>query len=185
MSQGKLNGHTFTVLHTNFKKYRLWDTSWKLFHIRWFDFQRLSKIWSIHIFFSCKFGHNMYDLEKKTPAKTINDFDSTFQCHARTKVKRYIERPLITYYLYLFYLYQTKMIWWIVCEIPKVQMLPKIKCHQVEIEMIWIHWMFYDHLSAHSLLTKLGRWGWAWKESQKTLDTYKYYIAIRLDWIRA
>ena len=39
--------------------------------------------------------------------------------------------------------------------------------------------MFYDHLSAHSLLAKLGRWGWlmrmelAWKKSQKTLDTSK------------
>ena len=43
------------------------------------------------------------------------------------------------------------------------------------------YWMFYDHLSAHSFLAKLGRWGWcqmtrmrlAWKKSQKTLDTYK------------
>ena len=26
-------------------------------------------------------------------------------------------------------------------------------------------WMFYDHLSAHSLLAKLGRWGW---ESEDT-----------------
>ena len=39
--------------------------------------------------------------------------------------------------------------------------------------------MFYDHLSANSLLAKLGRWGWlmrmrlAWKKSQKTLDTSK------------
>ena len=40
----------------------------------------------------------------------------------------------------------------------------------------WIRW-YYDHLSAYSLLTKLGRWGWlrrlAWKKSQKTLDTSK------------
>ena len=40
-----------------------------------------------------------------------------------------------------------------------------------------IFWMFYDHLSAHSLLATLGRWGWlmrmrlAWKKSQKILDT--------------
>ena len=40
-------------------------------------------------------------------------------------------------------------------------------------------WMFYDHLSAHSLLAKLGRCGWlmrmrlACKKSQKTIDTSK------------
>ena len=45
--------------------------------------------------------------------------------------------------------------------------------------------MFYEHLSAHSLLAKLGRCGWlmrmrlACKKSQKTQDTYKYYIDIR------
>ena len=41
------------------------------------------------------------------------------------------------------------------------------------------YWMFYDHLSAHSLLVKLGQWGWlmrmrlAWKKSLKTLFTPK------------
>ena len=50
---------------------------------------------------------------------------------------------------------------------------------------IWIYWMFYEHLSAHSLLAKLFQWGWsmrmrlAWKKSQKTLDTSKDYIKIR------
>ena len=44
---------------------------------------------------------------------------------------------------------------------------------------VWLHWMFYDHLSAHSLLAKLGRWGWlmrmrlVWKESHKPLNTSK------------
>ena len=44
---------------------------------------------------------------------------------------------------------------------------------------IWIYWIFYDHLSVHSLLAKLGWWGWlmrmrlAWKKSQNTLDTSK------------
>ena len=42
---------------------------------------------------------------------------------------------------------------------------------------IWFVRMFYDHLSAHSLLTKLGWWGWfmrlAWKKNQKTLDASK------------
>ena len=47
-----------------------------------------------------------------------------------------------------------------------------------------IYWMFYDHFSAHSLLAKLGRWGWlmmrlAWKKSQKTLDTWKDRIKMR------
>ena len=41
---------------------------------------------------------------------------------------------------------------------------------------ILIYCMFYDHLSAHSLLAKLG-WWWlrrlAWMKSQKTLDTSK------------
>ena len=43
----------------------------------------------------------------------------------------------------------------------------------------WLYCMFYDHLSAHSLLAKLGRWGWlmrmrlAWKKSQKTLAASK------------
>ena len=42
--------------------------------------------------------------------------------------------------------------------------------------ILWICWMFYDHLSAHSPLTP---WGWlmkmrlAWKKSQKTLDASK------------
>ena len=41
---------------------------------------------------------------------------------------------------------------------------------------IWIYWMLYDHLSAHSLVAKLGRWGWfmsmrlTWKKSQNTLE---------------
>ena len=39
--------------------------------------------------------------------------------------------------------------------------------------------MFYNHLSSHSLLAKLGRWGWlmkmrlAWKKNQTTLNTSK------------
>ena len=45
----------------------------------------------------------------------------------------------------------------------------------------WIYWMFYDHLSAHSLLTKLGRWVWlmrirmrlAWRKSHWV---HKIYI---------
>ena len=52
--------------------------------------------------------------------------------------------------------------------------------------------MFYGHLSAthHSLLAKLGQWGWlmrmklAWKISKKTLPVYihqKDYIKIRLE----
>ena len=47
----------------------------------------------------------------------------------------------------------------------------------------WFYWMFYVHLSAHSLLAKLGWWGWlmrmrlAWKKSQKI--HHKYYIKIR------
>ena len=45
--------------------------------------------------------------------------------------------------------------------------------------------MLYDHLSAHSLLAKLGRWGWlmrmrlAWKKSQTTLDTSKRLHRIK------
>ena len=48
-----------------------------------------------------------------------------------------------------------------------------------------IYWIFYDHLSAHSLLAKLGRWGWlmrmklAWQKSKKTLDISKDYIELR------
>ena len=54
---------------------------------------------------------------------------------------------------------------------------PKVTLGKVGVGLI--DWMFYDHLSAHSLLAKLGRWGWlmrmrlAWKKSQKTLDTSK------------
>ena len=50
----------------------------------------------------------------------------------------------------------------------------------LEGDRIWIYWMFFMttflHIH-HSLLAKLGRWGWlmrtrlAWKKSQKTLDT--------------
>ena len=46
-------------------------------------------------------------------------------------------------------------------------------------QFIWIYWMFYDHLSAHSPLAKLCRWWWlirmrlAWEKSQNTLDTSK------------
>ena len=55
--------------------------------------------------------------------------------------------------------------------------------HQINIYSdklcLFIYWMFYDHLSADSLLDKLGRWGWlmkmrlAWKKSQNTLASSK------------
>ena len=52
-------------------------------------------------------------------------------------------------------------------------------------ELDLIYWMFYDQLSAHSLVAKLGRWGWlmrmrlAWKKSQKALDTSKRLHRIK------
>ena len=42
-------------------------------------------------------------------------------------------------------------------------------------QLIWMYWMFYDHLSAHSLLANLGRWGWlmrmrwTWKKARRHL----------------
>ena len=33
----------------------------------------------------------------------------------------------------------------------------------------WFYWMFYDHFSAHSLLAKLGRWGW-WSNVNRKFD---------------
>ena len=60
------------------------------------------------------------------------------------------------------------------------QELPCQVCQVVfeKLRQIWFYWMLYDHLSAHSLLAKLGQRGWfmrmrlAWKKSQKTLDLY-------------
>ena len=54
-----------------------------------------------------------------------------------------------------------------------------IPIFKARILWVWFHWMFYDHLSAHPLLAKLGQWGWlrmrlSWKKSQKTLDTSKW-----------
>ena len=61
--------------------------------------------------------------------------------------------------------------------------------------MNWVYWMFYDHLSAqsctHSLLAKLGRWGWlmrmrlAWMKRQKTLDTSKILHQNKKPGVRA
>ena len=48
-----------------------------------------------------------------------------------------------------------------------------------------IYLMFYDHLSAHSLLDKLGRWGWWWgggwlaRKARRHWVHQKYYIEIR------
>ena len=51
----------------------------------------------------------------------------------------------------------------------------------------WIYWMFYDHLSAHFLLAKLGRWGWlirmrlAWKKSPKYMYSLKTVAMLSKD----